>query len=64
MKEVYMFIVKRQSRSGGAEYLVEATTRKGYRWGKVGLEQVRHFASRSSAQRNAEKYDGEVRQAF
>jgi hypothetical protein len=55
-----MYIVRRQSRSGGAEYLLQATTKKGYRWGKVCAEQVHVFSNSSTARRNAKKYGGNM----
>jgi hypothetical protein len=53
------YMVRRQSRSGGAEYLVPAKTgRKGYRWDKVGASDIKYFTRKATARRNAKVYDG------
>ncbi len=52
------YMIKRRSRSGGMEYLVNAIYSRGYRWDKVAAEKVHYFTSKATARQNARKYEG------
>jgi hypothetical protein len=55
-----MFYVKRQSRSGGAEYLIEGVSSR-YRWAKVPKTAARMFSRKWNAARVARRVAGNVR---
>ena len=61
-----MYMVRKQSRSGGAEYLVERVLMRSpkFRWGKVAIESVHMFNSKAAARRNAKIYGGKVASAL
>ena len=56
-----MFYVKRQSRSGGTEYLISAVNSR-YRWAKLPKTSARMFSRRWNASSVASKVAGAVRE--
>jgi len=57
------YIVNRISRSGGTQYLVEATNSR-YRWAKRSKINARLFNNKSAASRVANTFDGNVSEFY
>jgi len=54
-----MFIIRRCSKSGGSQYLVEGVHSR-YRWSKTAIQSARKFTTKSSATKLANTYGGDV----